>query len=136
MRLDFDEHLPVPPEAVFDYFRSPADWPRLYGAFGEVRDLGHGWVAVPLAGEYPDLEARLTSLELDRHAAWDLRGTFAGRGRVDLTPDGEGTRVTGFEEVDVAGLDDPETEERIRSGFAAIWQSGWDRLRDAAAPQA
>jgi hypothetical protein len=132
MRIDFDEELPVPPAAVFDYFRSPTEWPRLYGAFGEVRDLGHGWIAVPLAGDYPDLEARLTSLELDRHAAWDLRGTFAGRGRVDLAPEGDGTRVTGFEEVVVAGLDDPAADDRIRKGFAAIWKSGWDRLRDEA----
>jgi uncharacterized protein YndB with AHSA1/START domain len=129
MRIDFDEEVPVPPETVFDYLRSPTEWPRLYGSFGETRDLGGGWIAVPLAGDHPDLEARITRLELDRHAAWELRGTFAGDGAVTLTPIPEGTRITGFEQVQVAGLDDPETERRLQAGFEAIWRSGWDRLR-------
>ena len=132
MRIDFNEEVPVPPAEVFDYLRSPTEWPRLYGVAGEVRDLGMGWVAVPLAGDYPDLEARLTALQLDRHAAWDLRGAFAGKGSVDLTPIDGGTRITGFEEIEAAGVDDRADQERIGHAFEAIWQLGWDRLRSQA----
>ncbi len=129
MRIDFDETVPVPPDVVFDYLRAPTEWPRLYGAFGEVRDLGGGWYAVPLAGAQPDLEARLTALELDRRAAWELRGTLAGQGEVELEPDDGGTRITGFEEIEVAGLDDPDILAEVRRRFEAIWQMGWDHLR-------
>lgn len=130
MRIDFDETVPVPAEVVFDYLRAPTEWPRLYGAFGEVRDLGGGWYAVPLAGAQTDLEARLTALELDRRAAWELRGTFAGRGEVNLEQCEGGTRITGFEEIDLPGLDDPEMLAKLTRRFEAIWQMGWDRLRE------
>ncbi len=129
MRIDFDEQVPVPPAVAFDYLRSPTEWPRLYGAFGEVRDLGEGWYAVPMAGAGADLEARVTSLEQDRHAAWDLRGVFAGKGEVNLVPSEDGTRITGFEEITVAGVDDPEILATMTRAFEAIWQMGWDRLR-------
>ncbi len=131
MRIDFDEQVPVPPAVVFDYLRSPTEWPRLYGSFGAVSDLGGGWYEVPLAGGPPHLEARLTSLELDRHAAWELRGTFAGTGEVHLEPGDGGTRITGFEEIEVAGITDPDHLAAVASGFERIWQMGWDRLRSA-----
>jgi hypothetical protein len=129
MRIDFDETVPVPPVVVFDYLRSPTEWPRLYGAFGQVRDLGGGWYAVPLAGAPADLEARMTALEPTRRAAWELRGTFSGKGEVNLAPQDGGTRITGFEEIAVAGLDDPGTLAEATRRFEAIWQMGWDRLR-------
>lgn len=129
MRIVFDEQVPVPPEVVFEYMRSPTEWPRLYGAFGEVTDLGGGWYRIPLAGGPPHLEARPTALVENQHAAWDLRGTFAGKGKVNLEPVEGGTRVTGFEEVEVAGVSDPEHLAVIASGFEAIWQTGWERLR-------
>lgn len=129
MRIDFDEEVTAPPEVAFDFLRSPTEWPRLYGLAGVVRDLGRGWYAIPLAGDQPDLEARLTRLEIDRLVAWELRGTFAGTGEVNLTPSGQGTRITGFEEIDVAGLNDPEVLAVVIQGFESIWQMGWDRLR-------
>lgn len=132
MRIDFNEEVPVSPEVVFDYLRAPTEWPRLYGAFGEVSDLGGGWFAVALAGALPPLEVRLTSLEVDRRAAWELRGTVAEEGEVNLAPCDGGTRITGFEEIEVAGLDDPESLANVARGFEAIWQMGWSRLRDPA----
>lgn len=130
MRVDFDGTVPVPVEEVYGYLRSPEDWPRLYGSFGEVRDLGEGWFAVPLPGERPNLEARITASREFEHAAWDLRGTFSGRGEVHLEPVGDGTRVTGFEEIDVTAFAaDSELLAVLDREFHAIWQSGWDRLR-------
>jgi hypothetical protein len=129
MRIDFDETVPTSADVVYDYLRAPTEWPRLYGAFGEVRDLGEGWYAVPLAGAPQDLEARMTSVTTDRRAAWELRGTFAGRGEVNLEPCDEGTRITGFEVIEVAGTDDPEVLATMTRRFEAIWQMGWERLR-------
>ena len=129
MRIDFDERVPAPPEVVFDYFRAPTEWPRLYGSFGEVRDLGRGWYAVPMAGARADLEARLTHLELDRRAAWELRGALPGVGEVNLTPWRGGTRITGFEEIEVESAHDPDSVAKMTHVFEAIWQMGWDSLR-------
>ena len=131
MRIDFDETVPVLPEVVFDHLRSPREWPRLYGAFGEVRDLGQGWYAVPLAGSTPDLEARVTHLELDRRVAWELRGALPGTGEVNLAPSRGGTRITGFEEIDIEDARDPSTKAKMTRSFEAIWQLGWDSLRAA-----
>lgn len=129
MRIDFDETVPARPDVVFDYFRAPTEWPRLYGAFGEVRELGGGWFAVPLSGSLPDLEARTIAVEPHRRAAWELRGTFIGKGEVNLEPRDGGTRITGFEEIAVKGLDDPDLLAEMTRAFEAIWQMGWDRLR-------
>ena len=129
MRIDFDEEVPVPPEVVFDYLRAPTEWPRLYGAFGEVQDLGKGWYAVPMGGNGAALEARLTHLELNRRAAWELRGEFPGRGEVNLSTCENGTRVVGFEQIDIDQDHDPETLAKLDGALAAIWQMGWDSLR-------
>ncbi|MEZ5169637.1 MAG: hypothetical protein R3A49_02690 [Acidimicrobiia bacterium] len=137
MRVDFDETVPVPVEEVYGYLRSPEEWPRLYGAFGDVRELGEGWFAVPLPGERPDLEARITTSRQNEHAAWDLRGTFAGRGAVHLEPVESGTRITGFEEIDVTAFaDDADVLAVVEREFRAIWQYGWDRLREGASSTA
>ncbi|MCZ7531103.1 MAG: SRPBCC family protein [Acidimicrobiia bacterium] len=133
MRVDFDETVPVPVDVVYGYLRSPEDWPRLYGTFGDVRDLGDGWFAVPLPGERPDLEARMTVTRPNERAAWDLRGIFTGRGEVRLSESGGGTRITGLEEIDVSAFEnDQELLETIDREFRAIWQIGWDRLREQA----
>ncbi len=132
MRIDFDEEVPVPPEVVFDYLRAPTEWPRLYGAYGEVRDLGKGWYAVPLAGSRSDLEARLTHLELDRLVAWELRGEYPGKAEVKLAHCEEGTRITGFEEIDVMETLDADEVAELCRAFEAIWQKGWDSLRASA----
>ena len=132
MRIDFDEEVPVPPDVVFDYLRAPTEWPRLYGAFGEVRDLGKGWYAVPMAGARADLEARVTHLELNQRAAWELRGAFPGKGEVNLARCENGTRITGFEEINVEDAHDLEAIAEMSRALASIWQMGWDSLRTLA----
>jgi hypothetical protein len=37
--------MEVPAEEVFAYFRTPADWVRLYGFSGRIEDCGAGCVA-------------------------------------------------------------------------------------------
>ena len=48
MHLEFDETFDLPPAEIYDYFKTPQDWVRLYGAFGDVTDRGDGWFAVPM----------------------------------------------------------------------------------------
>jgi hypothetical protein len=42
MQLSFREELPLPASAVYAYFRTPEDWVRPYGAFGQVEELEDG----------------------------------------------------------------------------------------------
>jgi hypothetical protein len=37
MHIEFDETVQLPPDAVYDYFKTPRDWVRLYGVAGEDR---------------------------------------------------------------------------------------------------
>ena len=38
MIIQFNEQFALPIDEVFSYFRTPADWVRLYGKAGEVKD--------------------------------------------------------------------------------------------------
>lgn len=42
MIIQFNEQFALPIDEIFSYFRTPADWVRLYGKAGEVKDLGDG----------------------------------------------------------------------------------------------
>ena len=48
MIIRFQHEFSLPVEEVYSYFQTPADWSRLYGLAGDVKDLGGGWYAVPL----------------------------------------------------------------------------------------
>ena len=39
MRVTFNEHFRLPVEYVYQYFKTPADWTRLYGLAGEPVDI-------------------------------------------------------------------------------------------------
>ena len=130
MLIEFDEELELPVEAVYPYFRSPTDWPRLYGAFGEVRDRGEGWYAVPLRRFPFPLVARITRDEPLRCVEWELGGFWRGEGRVFFVPTTLGVTVRGHERISagppwLAALAERLLEQRFR----AVWASGWRRLR-------
>jgi hypothetical protein len=134
MHFEFDETIQLPPDAVYDYFKTPRDWVRLYGAFGEVTDRGDGWFAVPMRRSPFPLIARMTVTEPDTRAAWDLRGFWKGHGDIHLEAVGDGTRIAGHETVNIPrmlGLG-PLLEKRIEPQFVAVWESGWKRLRKTA----
>ena len=50
MLVEFDEEFAVPVGDAFTCFHSPADWPRQFGASGDVEDRGGGWHAVARRG--------------------------------------------------------------------------------------
>lgn len=136
MFLEFEERIALPAATVYAYFRSPADWVRLYGAFGHVEHRGDGWYAIPLKGFPWPLEAKIVSEVPDRLVHWRFRGFWRGDGQVRLTPEPGGVLVTGFERIRPAGLSllAPVAERlMLDKRFRAIWAAGFRRLRREAA---
>jgi hypothetical protein len=136
MHLEFEEHIGLPAREVYAYFRTPADWVRLYGAFGEVEDRGDGWHAVRLKSFPWPLEAKIVSDVPDSLVHWRFRGFWRGEGQVRLTPEPGGVVVAGFESIRPAGLSflAPLAERLfLEKRFRAIWALGFRRLRKQAA---
>lgn len=132
MIIRFEEDLDLPVEQVYGIFRTPADWPRLYGAFGEVKDRGGGWVAVPLRGFPFPLVAKITHDEPLRRVCWIFRGFWRGTGEVRFAERPNGVRIEGFEEIAIRplGVLSPVVERLLlERRFRGIWASGWRRLR-------
>ncbi len=135
MRIVFDETFALPLDSVESYFRTPADWVRLYGIAGEVEDRGDGWTAVPLAGFPFPLVARVTRHEPGRCVVWVFCGFWKGRGEVAFEKTDTGaTRVRGFEEIAVRPLGPLSRvleSAFLERRFQGIWALGWRRLRRA-----
>ena len=138
MYYEFNEEIPLPPDAIYTFMRTPVDWTRLYGSFGEVIDRGDGWYAVPLKHFPFPLVARIVENIPDHKVSWEFRGFWRGTGGVDLEPIAAGTIVTGYEDISIprlAGLG-PLIERRyLDRRFRAVWDSGWRRLRRMATEQ-
>ena len=126
-------------EEVYSYFQTPADWSRLYGLAGDVKDLGSGWYAVPLK-QFPfPLVAKNTEQKANELVSWVFRGFWRGRGEVRFTESPTGVVVEGYEEISVRCLFfvSPLIERLfLERSFRSIWGIGWHRLRkrEAASP--
>lgn len=132
MLISFDERFDLPAEDVYAYFRSPTDWPRLYGSFGNVDDRGQGWYAVPLRGFPFPIVARVTRNEPNRYVAWTFRGFWRGEGQISFTPTERGVEVRGYERMSARPLLwlSPLVERLfLERRFRSVWASGWRRLR-------
>jgi len=136
MLIKFDEELELPVNDVYPYFRTPKDWPRLYGAFGEVEDRGDGWYAVPLRRFPFPLVARVTRDEPRSAVRWEFGGSWRGEGEVRFTPTARGVAVQGYEDITLRPLRwiAPIVERLfLEPRFRKVWESGWRRLRRQAA---
>jgi hypothetical protein len=132
MRITFEESFRLPVEEIFGYFRTPADWVRLYGMFGAVEYRGDGWIAVPLKGFPFPLVAKVTEAEENRQVRWVFRGFWRGEGEVRLTSSEGVTTVAGYEEISIRWLGalSPLIERSaLETRFRGIWRHGWKRLR-------
>jgi hypothetical protein len=132
MLIEFDEHVDLPAERVYPYFRSPRDWTRLYGAFGEVEERGQGWYAVPLRRFPFPLVARVVGDEPNRRVAWIFGGFWSGEGEVSFVPTDRGVAVRGYERISLCGFGAlSRVLERLflERRFRRVWESGWRRLR-------
>jgi hypothetical protein len=131
MKINFKEEFSLPLREVFDYFKTPQDWVRLYGAFGTVEDRGDGWYAVPIKRFPFPLVARITALELDKLVHWTYRGFWQGEGEVRFALRNDRVIVEGYEEVSLRWLFtlSPIVEKLwIERRFRKVWRSGWHRL--------
>ena len=132
MIIKFKHEFSLPVEEVYAYFQTPADWVRLYGLAGEVKNLGEGWYAVPLRRFPFPLVAKNTVQKPNELARWIFRGFWRGRGEVRFTERPKGVVVEGYEEIAVRWLFflSPLIERIfLKSRFQSIWDIGWHRLR-------
>jgi len=136
MHLDFDETFQITPAEAYDCCKTPGDWPRLFGAFTKVTDRGAGWHAVSMRRSPIPLVVKITVDVPNEQVAWDLRGFWKGDGAVQFELTETGTRVTGHETINLPGpLGLGRLMERVfQPGFAAVWESGWRRLRKRGTP--
>lgn len=132
MIIHFRHEFSLPVEEVYQYFETPADWTRLYGLAGNVKDLGGGWYAVPL-NRFPfPLVARNTEQKAGEYVHWVFRGFWRGKGEVRFGGRPAGVVVEGFEEISVRWLWflSPVVERLfLERGFRSVWEIGWQRLR-------
>ena len=131
MRIEFCESFNLPVQEVYEFLRSPADWPRLYGSYGDVIDYGNGWLGVPIKNFPFPLVARTTGDVPSQRVRWDLGGFWRGDGEVNFEVEDGVTRVTGYETVRVPYLLflAPLAERLLlEKRFQGIWRKGWRRL--------
>lgn len=136
MRVEFNEEFGVPVEDAYEYFRTPADWPRLFSAFGEAKDLGEGWYSVPFKGFPFPLVSKIIRDEPQRCVEWVIRGFWRGEAKVEFMPTGRGVLIRGHERVSAHRLFwlAPLAERLfLEARFREVWESGWRRLRRQAA---
>ena len=139
MIIRFEHEFRLPASEVYSYFRTPADWPRLFGLAGEVKDLGDGWFSVPLKRFPFPLVARNTEQRPQELVRWAFRGFWRGRGEVHFSETASGVVVKGFEEISVRWLFflSPIVERLfLERPFVAVWEIGWHRLRKREAARA
>lgn len=130
MHIEFDETFPISPVEAFEYFKTPQDWQRIFGAFGEITERGEGWYTVPMRRSPFPLIAKITVHEPGERVAWDLRGFWKGNGEVQFGATDEGTHITGFETIALPGpFGLGRLLERLAEArFVAVWESGWRKL--------
>jgi len=132
MILRFDHTFALPLEEVEGYFRSPAEWPRLFGLAAATRDLGDGWYAVPLARFPFPLVGKNVVNDPGRCYRWVFRGFWKGVGEARFSRAATGVRVEGFERISVRWLFflSPLVERLfLERRFRWVWEVGWRRLR-------
>jgi len=132
MIVQFDEHFAVPVEEIYSYFKTQADWIRIFGFAGRVEDRGGGWFAIPLKSFPFPLVAKITANEPNALVSWRFRGFWRGEAEVRFSVVEGRTRVVGYERISVRWLfflsplvEKPFLEPRFR----ALWAAGWRRLR-------
>lgn len=132
MIVQFSEEFALPVDQVYSYFQTPADWTRLYGLAGNVKDLGDDWYAVPLHGFPFPLIAKNTAQEPLKLVRWVFKGFWRGEGEVRFSQTPGGVLVEGYERISVRWLSvfSPVIERLfLERSFRKIWDIGWHRLR-------
>lgn len=132
MYLQFHEEFDRPLSEVYSYFKTPADWARLYGSVRPVKELKDGWYAVALKGFPFPLVAKVVDDQYERKVRWVFSRFWRGVGEVQFSSVGSKTQVEGYEYIVPHGLWllAPLFERFImQKEFKHIWEWGWKRIR-------
>ena len=132
MIIEFNERFKLPASEVYSYFKTPADWTRLYGLAGDSKDLGDGWFAIALKNFPFPLVAMNTMEKPNEMVRWVFRGFWRGEGEVRFVETSDGVMVEGFERICVRYFFflSPLFERLfLDRSFRTIWSIGWHRLR-------
>ena len=133
MIVRFAESFDLPAAAVYDYFKTPPDWTRLFGFAGSVQDRGEGWYAVPLKRFPFPLVARIAANEPSKLVRWTFRGFWKGEGEVHFTERSGGVLVEGYERIGMRWLGPLSgflERGMMEREFNRTWAVGWRRLRE------
>ncbi|MBU0991909.1 MAG: hypothetical protein KJ737_05385 [Proteobacteria bacterium] len=132
MYLQFKEEFERPLNEVYSYFKTPAEWTRLYGSGEPVKTLKNGWYAVYLTKFPFPLVAKIVEDSFEKKVRWIFSRFWRGVGEIRFSRVGDKTIVEGYEYIIPHGLwlFAPLFEKLVlRKGFVAIWERGWRRLR-------
>jgi hypothetical protein len=132
MYLQFKETFNKPVKELFPFFRTPADWAKLYGVVKPTKKLKDGWYAVPIKAFPFPLKARNVEMIENQRVRWVFGGFWSGVGDLTFYEQDGKTVIEGFEYIKpyglyfLAGLF--EKLFMIKE-FKRIWAIGWHRLR-------
>ena len=132
MYLSFREEFDLPISTIFPYFKSPADWAKLYGVVKPTKNLEDDWYAVPLKMFPFPLKARNVDYQLNTKVRWIFGGFWRGVGEVNFSTEGNKTVVEGFEYITPHGLwilSSLFEKQFMEKQFEIIWNLGWKRIR-------
>lgn len=132
MYLFFRERFDLPARQLFQYFKSPAEWAKLYGSANPTRVLKDDWYAVPLARFPFPLKARNVECVPEQRVRWEFGGFWRGVGEVNFEEADGTTVVEGFEYITPHGLWVAASlfeKHFMRTEFERIWALGWERIR-------
>lgn len=132
MYLQFKEEFERPLNEIYAYFKTPADWTRLYSCGEPVKKLKDDWYAVSL-NKFPfPLVAKVVEDHGEKKVRWIFSRFWRGVGEVQFSRIDGKTIVEGYEYIVPHGLwiFAPLFEKYLlQKGFVEIWERGWRRLR-------
>ena len=132
MYISFIEEFDLPISVIFPYFKSPAEWGRLYGMFRPPKVLKNDWYAIPLKRFPFPLVAKNVEYHHEKSVRWIFGGFWRGVGEVNFFSKNNKTIVKGFEYITAHGLwliSSVFEKYFMQKELERIWSLGWKRMR-------
>lgn len=132
MYLQFKEEFNLPVRDIFPYFKTPADWAKLYGTVKPSKVLKNEWHSIPLKMFPFPLVAKNVVSQNGKKVRWVFGGFWRGVGEVNFSAENNKTVIEGYEFITPHGfwlfsaLFEKFFMERE---FKRIWEIGWKRIR-------
>jgi len=132
MYFTFREEFELPTSTVFQYFKSPSEWAKLYGMVKPTKALEDDWYSIPLKIFPFPLLARNVECLHEEKVRWVFGGFWRGVGEVNFSTRNDKTVVEGFEYITPHGfwfLASVIEKQFMKKEFEKIWKMGWQRIR-------